>query len=134
MESPIYQELQNQTYLTRLANETNGAVLIEETDFARNRLTLDNYFYKLTRGYHLSEEQKRLYQILGDVNPQYALKYMTTFLMKFLRRDRVVQKRRDIFVDALLLLGYIQPTEDGGYQLHMDMDENRLEFRVTGEE
>ena len=70
-------------------------------------MTLSNYFYKVKHQYPLTEKQQELYAILGDVNPEYALKYMTTFLLKFLKKDQLIQRRRDIFVDSLVFLGYI---------------------------
>ncbi|MBP2620927.1 DUF1803 domain-containing protein [Streptococcus panodentis] len=126
--SPLYQELLELRFETQIANETNAALLIEETDFARERLTLANYFYKMQRQYPLSEEQKPLYAVLGDVNPQYALKYMTAFLLKYVRKDELLQKRRDIFVDSLLILGYIRQNEAGKYELQLDFDRERLIF------
>ena len=127
-DSALYQDLQKLDFSTELRNETNAAILLEETDFAREKLTLSNYFYKLRHAYPLSAEQERLYTILGDVNPEYALKYMTTFLLKYVRKDQVLQKRRDIFVDSLVLLGYIAPNEGGKYELRMDFDKDRLIF------
>lgn len=128
--SPIYQELQNLTFETSLSNQTNEAVLIESTDFARDRLTLSNYFYKMRQQYPLSAEQKRLYAILGDINPEYALKYMTSFLLKYGRKEELLQKRRDIFVDSLVELGYICQNKTGKYELCMDFDEEKLLFRA----
>ncbi|EGP65959.1 hypothetical protein HMPREF9182_0739 [Streptococcus sp. oral taxon 056 str. F0418] len=128
--SPIYQELQNLTFETSLSNQTNAAVLIESTDFARDHLTLSNYFYKMRQQYPLSVEQKRLYAILGDVNPEYALKYMTSFLLKYGRKEELLQKRRDIFVDSLVELGYICQNKTGKYELCMDFDKEKLLFRA----
>mgnify|MGYP000559225573 CR=1 FL=1 len=65
---------------------------------------------------------------LGDVNPEYALKYMTSFLLKFLKKEVVQQKRRDIFVDSLVLLGYIIQNEDGKYELAVEFDKERFIF------
>ena len=81
-DSPLYQELLELRFETQLSNRTNEAILLEETDFQRDELTLANYFYKMQRQYPLSDAQKPLYAVLGDVNPEYALKYMTTFLLK----------------------------------------------------
>jgi len=127
-DSPIYQELLNLSFETQLANQTNAAILLENTDFQRDKLTLSNYFYKMQRQYPLSEEQKPLYAILGDVNLEYALKYMTTFLLKFLKKDQLMQKRRDIFVDSLVVLGYIVQNEAGKYELAVDFDKECLSF------
>ena len=109
--------------------ELEGAV--EKTDFARTKMTLSNYFYKVKNQYPLTEKQQELYAILGDVNPEYALKYMTTFLLKFLKKDQLMQKRRDIFVDSLVVLGYIVQNEDGKYELAVDFDKESLSFYLA---
>ena len=130
-DSPVYQGLLEKTFETELRNQTNAAILIEHTDFARQKMTLSNYFYKVKHQYPLTEKQQKLYDILGDVNPEYALKYMTTFLLKFLKKDQLMQKRRDIFVDSLVVLGYIVQNEDGKYELAVDFDKERLTFYLA---
>ena len=130
-DSPLYQKLLEMRFETQLSNQTNAAILLEETDFLRDKLTLNNYFYKMQRQYPLSEAQKPLYEILGDVNPEYALKYLTTFLLKYVRKDELVQKRRDIFVDSLVRLGYICKNSEGKYELLATFDKERLIFRLT---
>ena len=127
-DSPIYQEILGKHFQTELRNQTNAAILVEETDFERKAQTLSNYFYKVKHQYPLTEEQEKLYAILGDVNPEYALKYMTTFLLKFLKKDQLIQKRRDIFVDSLEVLGYIRKNDEGKYELVVDLDKERLMF------
>ena len=127
-DSHVYQEILDKHFQTELRNQTNAAILEEHTDFAREKMTLSNYFYKVKFQYPLTEEQQRLYEILGDVNPEYALKYMTTFLLKFLKKDQLMQKRPDIFVDSLILLGYIVQNEDGKYELAVVFDKERLIF------
>ena len=126
--SPIYQEILGKYFQTELRNQTNAAILEEHTDFAREKMTLSNYFYKVKHQYPLTKEQQELYAILGDVNPEYALKYMTTFLLKFLKKDQLMQKRRDIFVDSLEVLGYIRKNDEGKYELSVDLDKERLMF------
>jgi len=126
-----YQDLLEQRFETELRNQTNAAILVEKTDFARSKMTLSNYFYKVKHQYPLTEKQQDLYDILGDVNPEYALKYMTTFLLKFLKKDQLMQKRRDIFVDSLVVLGYIVQNEDGKYELAIDLDKERLTFYLA---
>lgn len=69
-----------------------------------------------------------LYKLLGDVNQEYALKYMTTFLLKFTRKELVMQKRPDIFVEALVRLGYLVQVEPTKYQLLMTLDKESLTF------
>ena len=127
-DSPVYQGLLEKTFETELRNQTNAAILIEHTDFARQKMTLSNYFYKVKNQYPLTEDQQKLYAILGDVNPEYALKYMTTFLLKFLKKDQLMQKRRDIFVDSLVVLGYVVQNEEGKYELAVDFDKEQLTF------
>ena len=127
-DSPIYQEIMEKHFQTELHNQTNAAILEEHTDFAREKMTLSNYFYKVKFQYPLTDDQQALYAVLGDVNPEYALKYMTTFLLKFLKKDQLMQKRRDIFVDSLVLLGYILQNEDGKYELAVEFDKERLIF------
>lgn len=129
-DSPLYHELLELRFETQLSNQTNAAVLLEETDFQRDKLTLANYFYKMQRQYPLSETQKPLYAVLGDVNPEYALKYMTTFLLKYVRKDELMQKRRDIFVDSLVILGYIRQNKVGKYELQASFDKERLTFQL----
>ena len=130
-DSPLYQELLELRFETQLSNQTNAAILLEETDFLRDKLTLNNYFCKMLHQYPLSEAQKPLYEILGDVNPEYALKYLTTFLLKYVRKDELVQKRRDIFVDSLVRLGYICKNSEGKYELLAAFDKERLIFQLT---
>lgn len=127
-ESPVYTDLMVTTFETRLENETNDLVLAEKTSIARDELTLANYFFKLTENLPMSELQQPLYDLLGDVNQAYALKYMTTFLLKFVDKDEVAQKRPDIFVEALALLGYIKKNDNGRYELKMDFGKESLVF------
>lgn len=132
-ESPIFQELLQLRFETCLTNETNEAILLENTSFSRDELTLSNYFYKLAHAYPLSSEQEKLYAILGDVNPEYALKYMTNFLLKYVKKDQLMQKRRDIFVDSLKVLGYIEEKSEGKYELKLDFDKENLIFKSGNE-
>lgn len=129
-DSPLYQELLNMRFETHLTNQTNQAILVEKTDFLREQLTLSNYFYRLKQQYPLINQQQKLYDLVGDVNPEYALKYMTTFLLKYGRKTELMQKRRDIFVDALVILGYIVPNEARKHELKLDFDQATLTFRV----
>ena len=130
-DSIVYQTLLEQSFETELRNQTNAAILVEKTNFERTKMTLSNSFHKVKHQYPLTEKQKELYAILGDVNPEYALKYMTTFLLKFLKKDQLMQKRRDIFVDSLVVLGYIVQKEDGKYELAVDFDKDSLTFYLA---
>lgn len=127
-QSSIYQDLLALPFETCLSNQTNKALIVEKTTISRDSLTLSNYFFKLSENLPLSKEQKKLYNLLGDVNQEYALKYMTTFLLKFGRKDVVKQKRPDIFVQALALLGYLEPLDEQGYGLKLTFDKEKLIF------
>lgn len=118
----LYQELIGRRFRTKVLNSTNDVIIQEYTSITRDDNTISNYFYKLRENLPFSEEQNRLYNLLGDVNPEYFLKYVTTFLLKFVRKDVLLQKRRNIFVDALEILGYIIQVEEGHYTLDMDLD------------
>ena len=127
-DSTCYLELLNRRFVTEISNSTNKVVIIEQTSITRDDLTISNYFYKLRENLPLSEEQNRLYDILGDVNPEYFLKHVTTFLLKYVRKEYALQKRKNIFVDALELLGYLIQVEEGRYLLNMDLDSEALVF------
>lgn len=113
--SAMYENILAVVFETQLTNQTNHVMIKEKTNITRDDLTLANYFYRLKRGEKPSAEQLDLYDLLGDVNQEYALKYMTTFLLKFMRKDLVMQKRPDIFVEALVTLGYLKQVEPTTY-------------------
>ncbi|EMO8655368.1 TPA: DUF1803 domain-containing protein [Streptococcus pyogenes] len=126
--SAMYENILAVVFETQLTNQTNHVMIKEKTNITRDDLTLANYFYRLKRGEKPSAEQMDLYDLLGDVNQEYALKYMTTFLLKFTRKDLVMQKRPDIFVEALVTLGYLKQVEPTTYQLLMTLDKESLTF------
>ena len=128
-DSALFDQLKEVTFRRQMTNSTNDLVIEEEVDLVRERLTLDSYFYKMRTQGELSEEQKKLYVILGDVNPDYALKYMTSFLLKFTRKERVIQRRSDIFVEALVILGFLEQVAPQTYALTMEVDPEQLIFR-----
>ncbi|MGS5994162.1 DUF1803 domain-containing protein [Streptococcus pyogenes] len=126
--SAMYENILAVVFETHLTNQTNHVMIKEKTNITRDDLTLANYFYRLKRGEKPSAEQMDLYDLLGDVNQEYVLKYMTTFLLKFTRKDLVMQKRPDIFVEALVTLGYLKQVEPTTYQLLMTLDKESLTF------
>ena len=128
-ESALFDQVKEITFRRQMTNSTNDLVIEEEVDLVRERLTLDSYFYKMRTQEELSEDQKKLYVILGDVNPDYALKYMTSFLLKFTRKERVIQRRSDIFVEALVILGFLEQVAPQTYALTMEVDPEQLIFR-----
>ncbi len=64
---------------------------------------------------------------MGDVNPEYLLSIWPAFFAQISQKE-VVQKRKDIFVDSLVLLGYIIQNEDGKYELAVEFDKERFIF------
>ena len=133
-ESALFDQLKEVTFRRQMTNATNDLIIEEDVDLMRENLTLDSYFYKMRTQEELSEDQKKLYAILGDVNPDYALKYMTSFLLKFTRKDRVIQRRPDIFVQALVTLDFLEEISPQSYVLTMEMDLEQLIFRKTKDE
>lgn len=127
----VYEALCQLTFWEETTNTTNAVRIREEVDFVRENLTLSSYFYKLRHQLPMSQAQAPLYELLGDVNQEYALKYMTTFLLKFSRKERVIQKRTDIFVLALEQLGFIRKVDETAYVLSMDLDKEQLLFSTS---
>ena len=128
-ESALFDQLKEVTFRRQMTKATNDLIIEEDVDLMRENLTLDSYFYKMRTQEELSEDQKKLYAILGDVNPDYALKYMTSFLLKFTRKDKVIQRRSDIFVQALVTLDFLEEISPQTYALTMEMDPEQLIFR-----
>ena len=54
---------------------------------------------------------------------------MTSFLLKFTRKDKVIQRRSDIFVQALVTLDFLEEISPQTYALTMEMDPEQLIFR-----
>ncbi|MGT2887753.1 DUF1803 domain-containing protein [Streptococcus didelphis] len=129
-QAAIYPELLAKSFETRLTNPTNQVIILERTTISRESLSLANYFYRLKRGEKPSAAQAELYELLGDVNPDYALKYLTSYLLKFVGKDQIKQKRPDIFCQALVLLSYLIPVGDSSYRLGMEMDPEKLIFKA----
>ncbi len=59
----------------------------------------------------MTEEQEKLYAIY-DVNPEYAQDMTTHIAFAQILKNAVQQSASDIFVDSLVLLGYIIQNED----------------------
>ena len=133
-ESELFDQLKEVTFRRQMTKATNDLIIEEDVDLMRENLTLDSYFYKMRTQEELSEDQKKLYAILGDVNPDYALKYMTSFLLKFTRKDKVIQRRPDIFVQALVTLDFLEEISPQSYVLTMEMDRKQLIFRKIKDE
>ncbi len=51
-----------------------------------------------------------------------------TFLLKFLKKDQLMQKRHSIFVESLVVLDILFKTEEGEVWLAVDFGKERLTF------
>ena len=99
-----------------LSNQTNSIQIHLASNFARTDDSLANYFYHVEKRVALSVVEQEVFDLIGDIDPEYALKYMTTFLLKFLKKDIVKNKKPDIFVQALIVFGYIHLVSEDNYQ------------------
>lgn len=105
-----------------LSNETNVVKLHFTSRFDRQTDTLANYFYKVANNYPLSALETEIYQMIGDCDIEYALKYMTTFLLKFTRKE-IVKNKADIFVKVLEKYGYVRQISEKEYESLIEFDE-----------
>ncbi|SJZ63008.1 protein of unknown function [Pilibacter termitis] len=64
--------------------------------------TISDYFQKLSENSRLSGEEMEIYSLLGDVNPSYAMRAFSIYLLKFLENTSLEKRREDIFLDALV--------------------------------
>jgi repressor of nif and glnA expression len=84
--------------------------------------TLYNYFYKLAENLPLTDLEQQCYEIIGDVDVEYALKYITTFLLKYMKKE-VVKSRIDIFVQVLEKYGYITAISEKEFTSNLPFEE-----------
>ncbi|QSE76495.1 DUF1803 domain-containing protein [Lactococcus taiwanensis] len=113
-----------------LPNQTNQVILNFMTSFSYKEdpqnteipQTLANYFDKVAKNLPLTPLEKEVYQMIGDVDPEYALKYMTTFLLKFMRKE-VVKSKPDIFVNVLEKYKVIEKISEKEYKCLLKFSE-----------
>lgn len=118
------EELLNKSFIYQgLKNTTNQVELHMVSRYDRSTPNLINYFYKVKNKLTLSECEQEIYQIMGDVDPEYALKYMTTFLLRFQGREIVKVGRADIFIEVLLRYGLIEREDERAYRLKISFQE-----------
>lgn len=110
-----------------LSNSTNAISLHFSSNFAQTTDNLANYFAHVASNLPLSALETKIFKIIGDVNPDYALKYMTTFLLKFVKKERVKNKQPDIFIQTLELYGYIEKVDEVTYQSHLNFENREFE-------
>lgn len=111
--------------LDELKNQTNQVVFYSLNQLTEENLNLFSYFIHQDEE-SLSKAEQHINQYLGDVNPEYALKYMTTFLLKFLKKEQVTQKRTDIFVRALVDFKVIEQVAQDTYALKLPYVQNDI--------
>jgi hypothetical protein len=126
-ESQLVGKLENSWVQQTLANTANQITLHFSSNFKQTTDNLANYFSHVANDLPLSALEQEIYQIIGDVNPDYALKYMTTCLLKFAKKDVVKQKRPDIFVRTLELYGYIDKIDEENYRCQLTFDDCEFE-------
>lgn len=120
----ILLEAQPKIYrLDQLNNQTNQVIFYFLNQLTEAELNPFLYFRHQDEE-KLSAKETEINQYLGDVNPEYALKYMTTFLLKFLKNVEVTQKRSDIFVSALTDFKIIEKVAQDNYRLKLPYLEN----------
>ncbi len=113
-----------------LKNQTNAIELHFSSRYDLSTDSLFNYFYKVANNLPLTVLEQEVYQIMGDVDQEYALKYMTTFLLKFTRKD-IVKARPDIFIRALQKYGYIEAVSEKEFKSLLKFDEETQIREVT---
>ena len=129
-DSELVSKLQGSQIQQTLTNQTNAIELHFSSDFARTANNLANYFYHVAKRVALTPFEQKIFKLIGDVDSDYALKYMTTFLLKFAKKDVVKQKRPDIFVQTLEAYGYIVKHEEESYRFNLTFDESEFETVV----
>jgi len=95
------------------------------SDFGRGANSLENYFEKLDKGAELTAEQAEVYELLGDVSLDYTLKTFGVWLLRFMNREVIKSRRKDIFLSALLKFQMMKEIEEGQYGLNLPfLEEN----------
>ncbi len=121
-DSTIAQLLDSSSLMQTLSNSTNTVQLHFLSRYDRTTDTLSNYFYKVAENLTLTDLEREIYDIIGDVDPEYALKYMTSFLLKFMNKT-LVKTRADIFVKVLEKYGLVEATSEREYHKLIKFDE-----------
>lgn len=118
--SKCYQSLTNNVNAIELHFTTNFDFK-ERLDIQTYPASLANYFIKVAQDLPLTDFEQEIYALLGDVDPNYALKYMTSFLLRFKRKD-VIKRKADIFITALVKCNIIEDLGEQNYRLQIDFE------------
>lgn len=120
--SQVEQRLEQSIVQQKLENKTNSITLHFSSRYDLTTDSLFNYFYKVAHHLPLTILEQAVYQLMGDVDPEYALKYMTSFLLKFTRKE-MVKARPDIFIRALEKYGYISAVGEREFTSNLAFDD-----------
>lgn len=124
-DSRLAQRLNQSLIFQTLANLTNSVEIHMTSSYDLKTDTLANYFYKVAENLPLSALEQEIYEIIGDVDPEYALKYMTSFLLKFMGKE-VVKARPDIFITVLEKYGYVKSISDKEFVSLLKFEEKKI--------
>ncbi|GFH43137.1 hypothetical protein Hs30E_16880 [Lactococcus hodotermopsidis] len=125
--SQLVTKLENSQIQQVLTNSTNGIALHFSSNFKQTTDTLANYFSHVANNQPLSTLEAEIFQLIGDVNPDYALKYVTTFLLKFAKKELVKNKKPDIFIKTLVLYGYLEQVDEVMFRSCLRFDNPNFE-------
>lgn len=115
--SRLAEKLSKSLIYQTLSNETNSVKMHFSSRFDHGTENLFNYFYKLKNDLRLTAFEEELYGMLGDVDSEYCLKYMTTFLLRYLKKEEINATRPDIFVRTLEKYELIEKAGEKSYRL-----------------
>ncbi|MDR1606569.1 MAG: DUF1803 domain-containing protein [Streptococcaceae bacterium] len=128
--SELMYRLQRSRIQQSLTNQTNAITLHLSSDFEQTEDNLANYFDHVAQRVPLTPLERQVFALIGDVDPNYALKYMTTFLLKFAKKEVVKQKRPDIFVQTLETYGYLVKNDEASYRTNLTFEDQTVETIV----
>ncbi|GAB2023215.1 DUF1803 domain-containing protein [Pseudolactococcus yaeyamensis] len=124
--SALISKIQASQIQQTLTYQTNGIDLHLSSDFGRTANNLANYFYHVEKRVVLTPFEQQIFKLIGDVDLDYALKYMTIFLLKFAKKDVVKQKRPDIFVKTLEAYDYIVKVDEESYRFNLTFEDREF--------
>jgi hypothetical protein len=129
--SEIYHLFAKTPVVKELSEEKSSIKFRFFDTLAGEENNLPNYFSRIDKEEPLTDEENQLYQVIGDVNPEYVLHAFGIHLLKFAKREQIKSKRKDIFIDALVQLDYILPIDEVSYRQNVPVivKESEKEFQ-----
>jgi hypothetical protein len=129
-DSTLYQKFLA-TPIATSCSEKDSQIHFQAIDnLAHSGITLANYFYHVDNREKLSAEEQKLYELVGDVNPDYVLHAFGIRLLKFLTKDEIKPLRKDIFMTALTELGFVREVEANTFVLDRPIFETKDELEL----